>query len=101
MKQPTAPAIYPELPSEDGQNYCLQKISEIEKKLIRERERERCKKGIIQKYRRRINVTDGVDTALICTSVIMAGLGLIVSVMDRYPNKNFRFFLMSWTDVMM
>ena len=30
MKQPTAP-IYPELPSEDGQNYRLQKISEIKK----------------------------------------------------------------------
>ena len=29
MKQPTAP-IYPDLPSEDGQNYRLQKISEIE-----------------------------------------------------------------------
>ena len=37
MKQPTAP-IYPELPSKDGQNYRLQKISEIEKLLIRERE---------------------------------------------------------------
>ena len=31
MKQPTAPPIYPELPTEDGQNYRLQKISEIEK----------------------------------------------------------------------
>ena len=37
MKQPTAP-IYPELPSEDGQNYRLQKILEIGKQLIRERE---------------------------------------------------------------
>ena len=37
MKQPTAP-IYPELPSEDGQNYRLQKMSEIEKQLIRERD---------------------------------------------------------------
>ena len=36
MKQPTAP-IYPELPTEDGQNYRLQKISEIEKQLIKER----------------------------------------------------------------
>ena len=33
MKQPTAP-IYSELPSEDEQNYRLQKISEIEKQLI-------------------------------------------------------------------
>ena len=37
MKQPTAP-IYPELPTEDGQNYRLQKISEIEKQLIKERD---------------------------------------------------------------
>ena len=37
MKQPTAP-IYPELPSEDGQNYRMQKISEIEKQLIRDRD---------------------------------------------------------------
>ena len=35
MKQPTAP-IYPDLPTEDGQNYRLQKISEIEKQLIKE-----------------------------------------------------------------
>ena len=37
MKQPTAP-LYPELPTEDGQNYRLQKISEIEKQLITERD---------------------------------------------------------------
>ena len=37
MKQPTAP-LYPELPTEDGQNYRLQKISETEKQLITERE---------------------------------------------------------------
>ena len=37
MKQPTAPPTYPELPTEDGQNYRLQKISEIESQLISER----------------------------------------------------------------
>ena len=37
MKQTTAP-IYPELPIEDGQRYCLQKLSETEKQLIRERD---------------------------------------------------------------
>ena len=37
MKQPTAP-LYPELPVEDGQNYRLSKISEIEKQLIIERD---------------------------------------------------------------
>ena len=40
MKQPSAP-VYLELPTEGGHNYRLQKISEIEKQLIRERERER------------------------------------------------------------
>ena len=80
MKQPTVP-IYPELPSEDGQNYRLQKISEIEKQLIRERERERCKKGFIQRYMRGINFTDGIDITLISTSVIMAGISLAVPVM--------------------
>ena len=45
MKQPTAP-IYPELPSEDGQNYCLQKNMR-ERKTINKGER--CKEGLIQK----------------------------------------------------
>ena len=45
MKQPTAPPIYPELPTEDGQNYRLQKISEVEKQSINKSERR--KKGII------------------------------------------------------
>ena len=45
MKPPTAPPIYPELPTEDGQNYRLKKISEIEKTINK---RERCKEGIIQ-----------------------------------------------------
>ena len=36
MKQPTAP-LYPELPTEDEQNYRLQNISEIEKQLITEK----------------------------------------------------------------
>lgn len=48
MKQPTAPELYqelpnttdlyPELPKEDRQNYRLQKITEIEKELIKERD---------------------------------------------------------------
>ena len=36
--------------------------------------REGCKKGFIQKCKRGINLTDGIDTALISTSVIMAGI---------------------------
>ena len=74
MKQPTAP-LYPELPTEDGQNYRLQKISEIEKQLITERD---ARKALYKKYKRGINTTDGVDTVFISASVIMAGVGLAV-----------------------
>ena len=77
MKQPTAP-LYPELPTEDGQNYRLHKISEIEKQLITERD---ARKALYKQYKRGINITDGVDTALISTSVIMAGVGLTVPVL--------------------
>ena len=72
MKQPTAPPIYPELQTEDGQNYRLQKISEIEIKLLKERD---ARKALYKKYKRGMNATDGVDTALISTSVVMAGVG--------------------------
>ena len=78
MKQPTAPPIYPELPTEDGQNYRLQKISEIEIKLIKERD---ARKALYKKYKRGMNATDGVDTALISNSVVMAGVGLAVPVL--------------------
>ena len=77
MKQPTAP-IYPELPSEDWQNYRLQKISEIEKQLIKYRD---ARKALYKKYKRGINFTDAIDTTLISASVIMAGIGLAVPVM--------------------
>ena len=77
MKQPTAP-LYPELPTEDGQNYRLQKISEIEKQLITERD---ARKALYKQYKRGINITDGVDTALNFYSVIMAGVGLTVPVL--------------------
>ena len=81
MKQPTAPEgptnIYPELPSEDGQNYRLQKISEIEKTLINERN---ARKTLYKKYKRVINITDGVDTTLLSASVILAGIGLSVPI---------------------
>ena len=78
MKQPTAP-IYPELPNEDGQNYRLQKISEIEKQLIRDRD---ARKALYKKYKRGINFTDAIDTTtLISASVIMAGIGLAVPLM--------------------
>ena len=84
MKQPTAPSLYPEIPtSEDeqnstGQNYRLNKISEIEKTLLNERE---TRKSLYKKYKRGINITDGVDTTLISSSVILAGVGLAVPIM--------------------
>ena len=78
MKQPTAPNLYPELPIEDGQNYRLQKISEIERTLIYERD---MRKSLYKKYKRSINITDGVDTGLISASVILASVGITVPIM--------------------
>ena len=66
------------MPTEDGQNYRLQKISEIEKQLITERD---ARKALYKKYKRGINITDGVDTAFFSTSVILAGVGLAVPVL--------------------
>ena len=65
------------MPTEDGQNYRLQKISEIEKQLITERDA----RALCKKYKRGINITDGVDTTLISASVIMAGVGLAAPIM--------------------
>ena len=78
MKTPTAPDLYPELPTDDGQNYRLNKIMEIEKTLINERE---TRKGLYKKYKRWVNVMDGVDTTLISTSVILAGLGIAIPIL--------------------
>ena len=78
MKQLTTPNLYPELPIEDGQNYRLQKISEIEKTLIKERD---TRKALYKKYKRGINITDGVDTILISSSVILAGVGITVPIL--------------------
>ena len=83
MKQPTAPdlsteRLYPQLPLEDGQNYRLQKISEIEKTLISERD---IRKGLYKKYKRWINFTDGVDTTLISSSIIIAGVGITTPIL--------------------
>ena len=76
--EPTAPNLYPELPIEDGQNYRLQKISEIERTLINERD---MRKSLYKKYKRSINITDGVDTGLISASVILASVGITVPIM--------------------
>lgn len=51
---------------------------EIEKTLINERE---TRKGLYKKYKRGINITDGLDTSLISTSVILASVGLAFPAM--------------------
>lgn len=90
MKTPTAPNLYPELDKEDieeykhgspsdlGQNYRLQKISEIEKTLINEKN---IRKALYKKYKRGINITDGVDTTLISSSVIIATVGITIPIL--------------------
>jgi Glu-tRNA(Gln) amidotransferase subunit E-like FAD-binding protein len=85
MKQPSAPLLYPNLSlkeideyPEDGQNYRLQKISEIEKTLLRESE---IRKSLYKKYKRGINFTDSIDTTLISTSVILATVGIAIPVL--------------------
>ena len=67
----------PVLPIEHEQNYRLQIISEIENKLIGEMD---TRKALYKKYNRGINITDGVDTMLISTSVIMADVGLTMLI---------------------
>ena len=74
MKPPTAP----ELPTEDGQNYRLQKISEIEKQLIKESD---ARKALYKKYKWGINITDGVDTILISAGLVIAGVGLAAPIL--------------------
>ena len=71
MKQPTAP-LYPELPIEDGQNYRLQKISEIEKQLITERD---ARKALYKKYKRGINTTDELILYLFLQALLWLVLG--------------------------
>ena len=84
MKQPSAPNVYPDLTEsseislDNGQNYRLQKISEIERVLIRESE---IRKSLYKKYKRGINITDGVDTLLISSSVILAGVGIAIPLL--------------------
>jgi membrane-associated HD superfamily phosphohydrolase len=85
MKQPSAPELYPNLSlkeieeyPENGQNYRLQKISEIEKTLLREIE---IRKSLYKKYKRGINFTDSIDTTLISTSVILATVGIAIPVL--------------------
>ena len=75
-RQSTAP-MYPELPTEDGQNYRLQKISEIEQNLIKEG---RARKPLYKKYKQAINITDSIDTVLVSACVFMSGLGITIPI---------------------
>ena len=80
--QPSAPPsspLYPELTKIPNiQNYRLQKISEIEKTLINERDD---RKSLYKKYKRALNISDGVDTGLISASIILASLGIVIPIM--------------------
>ena len=85
MKQPSAPELYPNLSlkeideyPENGQNYRLQKISEIEKTLQREIE---IRKSLYKKYKRGINLTDGIDSILVSTAIILATVGIAIPVL--------------------
>ena len=88
MKQPTAPPIenttekiYPVLEenvtlgTDNSQNYRLQKISEIEKTLINERD---TRKALYKRYKRGINIMDGIDSGLISASIAMASVGFAI-----------------------
>ena len=84
-KVPTAPAIeeiYPKLDQPDpdqGSGYRLTVIRDLENRLERERD-ERAK--LYKKYRKAINVIDGIDTALVASSLGMgvAGVGLLSTI---------------------
>ena len=75
-KMPTAPPeaepLYPKLDQQDGgSSFRLTEIRNLERRLEHERD-ERAK--LYKKYRRAINVVDGVDTVLIASSLGMGGI---------------------------
>ena len=81
-KVPTAPPvepIYPKLDSDQGSDYRLAAIRDLENRLEHERD-ERAK--LYKKYRKAINVIDGIDTALVVSSLGMgvAGVGLLATI---------------------
>ena len=67
--------IYPDLPTEDGQNYRLQKISEIEQNLIKDSQ---ARKSLYKKCKRAINITDGIETVLVSAYVLMSGIRIMI-----------------------
>ena len=81
-KVPTAPPvepIYPKLDSDQGSDYRLAAIRDLENRLERERD-ERAK--LYKKYRKVVNVIDGFDTAMVAASLGMgvAGVGLLTTI---------------------
>ena len=80
----TSPPLYPELPvtpevSEKDQSYRLAEISHLRRHLEEEREK---RAVLYKKYRRGVNVLDGVDTALLTAGMGMGvgGVGLLSTV---------------------
>lgn len=77
MKQPTAPAIYPELPlvsdptvpaeTADATQYRISQCSDIKRMFEDEREK---RTALYKKYRRGVNTVGGIDTALVCTGMV-------------------------------
>ena len=81
-KVPTAPPvepIYPKLDSDQRSDYRLAAIRDLENRLERDRD-ERAK--LYKKYCKAINVIDGIDTALVASSLGMgvAGVGLLSTI---------------------
>ena len=82
MKQPTAPPenIYPDINTErDSSNFRLFEIRKLEGRLEKERD---LREKLYKKYRRAINVIDGVDTALVLASLGLGatGVGLLSTI---------------------
>lgn len=70
MSIPTAPQLYPNMPeTETDQSYRLRHIADLQHRLETERD---SRATVYKKYRRAVNVIDGIDTGLAATSL---GLG--------------------------
>ena len=76
-------SIYPKLPSapaeDEGQSYRLQRINEIHKILEGEKEE---RANLSKKYHRAVKIVDGIDVALIGTTMGLGigGLGLLSTI---------------------
>ena len=76
-------SIYPKLPSapaeDEGQSYRLQRINEIQKILEKKKEE---RASLSKKYHRAVKIVDGIDVALIGTTIGLGigGLGLLSTI---------------------